>query len=303
MNKIKTSKPKVLWKLRCKLGEGTLWVREHNSIYFVDIKKKKFFSLNIKNNKKITYRVNKEIGFLAHIQGHIFILGLQGELRIQNIKTKKIIKKITIEKNIKLNRINDGKTDPNGNLWFGTMDNLERKIEKGSLYKLNKKLLLTKVDTNYKITNGPAFIDQYNFYHTDSSKKKIYKIKINKNNKIINKKIFKKLSLKDGSPDGMTLDKYKNLWVAHFNGACVSVFNKNAKLIYKINLPAQNITNCAFGGQNNSVLYVTTATKGMSKAEMRKFSYSGYLFSVKTNTKGILQKKFVIKNEKKRSLL
>ena len=35
MNKIKTTEPKVLWKLRCKLGEGTLWVKEHNSIYFV----------------------------------------------------------------------------------------------------------------------------------------------------------------------------------------------------------------------------------------------------------------------------
>ena len=41
MNKIKTSEPKPLWKIRCTLGEGTLWVGEHNSIYFVDIKKKK----------------------------------------------------------------------------------------------------------------------------------------------------------------------------------------------------------------------------------------------------------------------
>ena len=78
MNKIKTTEPNVLWKLRCKLGEGTLWVKEHNSIYFVDIKKKKFFSLNTKNNKKQIYKVNKEIGFLAHIKNNIFILGLQG---------------------------------------------------------------------------------------------------------------------------------------------------------------------------------------------------------------------------------
>ncbi len=73
-------------------------------------------------------------------------------MRIQNIKTKKIIKSIYIEKNLRLNRINDGKTDPAGNLWFGTMDNLERKIEKGSLYKLDKKLMMTKVDSNYRIT-------------------------------------------------------------------------------------------------------------------------------------------------------
>ncbi len=303
MYKIKNSEPKPLWKIRCTLGEGTLWVGEHNSIYFVDIKKKKICSFNIKNKKKKIFKVNKEIGFIAHIKDHIFILGLQGELRIQNLKSKKILKSIKIEPNLKLNRINDGKTDPAGNLWFGTMDNLERKIEKGSLYKLDKNLNLMKVDKNYRITNGPAFIDQFNFYHTDSAKKNIYKIKINKSNKIIRKKIFKKFTIEDGAPDGMTLDRNKNLWVAHFHGACISVFNSKAKLIHKINFPAKNITNCAFGGQNNRELFVTTATKGMSIAEMRKFSYSGYLFSVKTNTNGILQKKFAMKNEKKRSLL
>ena len=303
MNKIKTSEPKPLWKLRCTLGEGTLWVGEHNSIYFVDIKKKKICSFNIKNKKKKIFKVNKEIGFIAHIKDHTFILGLQGELRIQDLKSKKILKSIEIESNLKFNRINDGKTDPAGNLWFGTMDNLERKIEKGSLYKLDKNLMLTKVDKNYRITNGPAFIDQFNFYHTDSPKKRIYKIKINKKNKIISKKIFIKFAPEDGSPDGMTLDKNKNLWVAHFHGACISVFNNNAKLVHKINFPAKNITNCAFGGKNNSELFITTATKGMSKADIQKFSYSGYLFSVKTNSKGILQKKFSFKNEKKRSLL
>ena len=303
MNEIKTSEPKLLWKIRCILGEGTLWVKEHNSIYFVDIKKKNIYSFNIKNKKKKIFKVNKEIGFISHIKNNLFVLGLQGELRIQDLKSKKILKTINIEPTIKLNRINDGKTDPAGNLWFGTMDNLERKIENGSLYKLEKNLKLIRVDKNYRITNGPAFINQYKFYHTDSSKRKIYKIKINKNNKIVSKNIFKKFSLQDGVPDGMTLDKDNNLWVAHYHGACISVFNSKAKLIKKINFPAKNITNCTFGGQNNSELYVTTATKGMSKADKRKFSYSGYLFSVKTNTRGILQKKFVMKNEKKRSLL
>ena len=92
MNKIKTSKPYPLWKIKCKLGEGTLWVKEHNSIYFVDIKKKKICSFNIKNKNKKIFKVNKEICFIAHIKDYIFILGLQGELRIQNLRTKKILK-------------------------------------------------------------------------------------------------------------------------------------------------------------------------------------------------------------------
>ncbi len=301
--KIKTSKPIPLWKIKCKLGEGTLWVKEQNSIYFVDIKEKKIFSLNIKTKKKNIFKTNKEIGFIAHFKGQIFILGLQGEIRFQNLNSQEILKSINIESKIKLNRINDGKTDPKGNLWFGTMDNLERKIENGSLYKLDKNLNLKKIDKNYRITNGPAFIDQFNFYHTDSGKKIIYKIKINNKNKIVSKKIFKKFTLDEGSPDGMTLDKNKNLWVAHYNGACVSVFDIKGKLIHRIHFPAKNITNCAFGGQHNNELFITSATKGMNKAELRKFRYSGFLFSVKTNTKGFVQNKFKLSYEKKRSLL
>jgi len=52
MQKIITSDPKVLWKTNCILGEGTLWIKEHNSIYFVDIKKKRIHILNIRNKKK-----------------------------------------------------------------------------------------------------------------------------------------------------------------------------------------------------------------------------------------------------------
>tara|TARA_B100000683_G_scaffold139872_1_gene136111 strand:+ start:364 stop:669 length:306 start_codon:yes stop_codon:yes gene_type:complete len=101
----------------------------------------------------------------------------------------------------------------------------------------------------------------------------------------------------------MTLDKYKNLWVAHFHGACISVFDKTAKLIHRIKFPAKNITNCVFGGKNTKELYVSTATKGMNKADLEKFRYSGFFFSVKTNSRGILQKKFILSNEEKRSLL
>lgn len=295
MQTIKTAEPKVLWKLNSILGEGTLWVKEHNSIYFVDIKKKRIHILNIKNQKRKTIHLNKQIGFLAHIKKNIFILGLERELRIIDLKSKKIIKSIKIENNLPKNRINDGKTDHKGRLWFGTMDNPERSIKKGSLYCLDENLNLHKVDSNYFITNGPAFLDDNNFYHTDSRSKVIYKIKINKSFKIIKKKIFVKLKTDEGSPDGMTLDNKKNLWVCHFNGACISVFNKNGTKIHKINFPAKNITNCTFGGKNNKELFVSSATKSMLRKDYKKYRYSGSFFSIKTNMSGKLSKSYKVK--------
>ncbi len=292
---IKTSKPKVIWKSKNILGEGILWVPSHKSIYFVDIKKKKILSLNIKTKKKKIINIDKEIGFISHIKKKIFLLGLKSELRIINLTNKKILHSIDIEKDKPLNRINDGKTDLSGKIWFGTMDSLERKVKNGSLYCLDQKLILHKVDTKYYISNGPAFIGKHTFLHTDSRRKIIFKIKINKNYKIIKKTKFLKFSKKDGSPDGMTIDNKKNLWVCHFGGACISVFNPKGKKIHKIQLPAKNITNCTFGGLKKNEIYVTSALKGMNKKDLKKYNQSGSLFCIKANIKGLYSRCFNLK--------
>ena len=290
--KIKTSKPECIWQTKAFLGEGTLWVKSLNSIFFTDIKKKKIFIFNTKTKRKKIIKINKEIGFLSHIKKNIFILGLKGELRIVNLKNNKKIKSIFIEIDKPLNRLNDGKTDPSGRLWFGSMDNLERNIQNGSLYCLNKNLKLKMVDNKYMITNGPAFINEKNFYHTDTKKRIIYKIKIDNNLNILEKKIFKKFLGVEGFPDGMTTDRFKNLWVCHFGGSSISVFNQKGKKIYKIKLPAKNVTNCAFGGANNNDLYITTALKGLKEIDKQKYNLSGSLFKVRTNSKGMTSKSF-----------
>ena len=290
--KIKTSKPECIWQTKAFLGEGTLWVKSLNSIFFTDIKRKKIFIFNTKTKRKKIIKINKEIGFLSHIKKNIFILGLKGELRIVNLKNNKKIKSIFIEIDKPLNRLNDGKTDPRGRLWFGSMDNLERNIQNGSLYCLNKNLKLKMVDNKYMITNGPAFINEKNFYHTDTKKRIIYKIKIDKNLNILEKKIFKKFVDVEGFPDGMTTDRFKNLWVCHFGGSSISVFNQKGKKIYKIKLPAKNVTNCAFGGANNNDLYITTALKGLKEIDKKKYNLSGSLFKVRTNSKGMTSKSF-----------
>ena len=293
---IRTSHPKVIWKVKTVLGEGTLWVPGQNSIFFLDIKKKKIFILNTKTKKKKIFKVNKEIGFLSHIKKNIFILGLKSELRIVNLKNKKIIFSIKIEPRLINNRINDGKTDSVGRLWFGTMDNFERKKSSGSLYCLDNNLKLHKIDSKYYITNGPAFLNKNNFYHTDSRRRIIYKIKINSKFQIVKKSIFIKFSKKEGSPDGMTTDIKNNLWVCHYHGACISAYDLKGTRIHQIYLPAKNVTNCTFGDLKNDELFISTARKDMSSKELKKYPLSGSLFRIKMNIKGKKATSFKIPN-------
>ena len=297
MNKlqIRTSHPKVIWKVKTVLGEGTLWVPGQNSIFFLDIKKKKILILNTKTNKKKILNINKEIGFVAHIKKSIFILGLKSELRIVNLKNLKNLYSLKIELDKPNNRINDGKIDPMGRLWFGTMDNLEKK-QSGSLYCLDCYLKLCKVDDKYFITNGPAFLSKNSFYHTDSKKRVIYKININNKFQIIKKNIFIKFSKKEGSPDGMTTDINNNLWVCHYSGARISVYDLKGNKIHQIYLPVKNVTNCTFGGIKNDELFISTARKDMSFKELKKYPLSGSLFRVKTNIRGTKKISFKILN-------
>ena len=282
MTKIKNSQPKVLWNLKSKLGEGTLWVKEHNSIYFVDIKKKRIHILNVKNKKKKTIRVNKEIGFLAHIKKNIFILGLQGELRIVNLKTKKTIKSIFIERNIKLNRINDGKTDQNSRLWFGTMDDTEKE-ESGSFYCLKPSYELIKIDDSYTVTNGPAIThDDKKLYHVSSLQKKVFCYDKN-NSTLSNKRIFFELDSNDGYPDGLTIDDDNFLWLAVWGGSKVIRISPNGEVDKILTFPTSQITSCVFGGPEMNILFVTSASVGKNTSQDVN---AGNLFSVKTNKKG-----------------
>ena len=292
---ISNLKPECIWKCNLILGESTLWISRFDTIFFVDIKKKKILSLHTKKNKKNIFKVDKEIGFISFIEKNIFVFGLKSEIRIVDLKKRETIISIPIELNKPNNRINDGKVDPSGRLWFGTMDNFEKK-QTGSLYCLDSYFNLHKVDSKYFITNGPAFIDKDNFYHTDSKKKIIYRIRINKKFKIVKKTIFLKFSKSEGSPDGMTTDIKNNLWVCHYHASKISVYDLKGNKIHQIKLPAKNITNCTFGGHDNRELFVSTARKGMSNKEIKQFPLSGSLFKIKTNLKGKKTKFFKLSN-------
>ena len=285
LNLVKTSKPECIWNSKSYLGEGVLWLSKSKKIYSVDIKKKKILIFDTSTNKKKILKVNKEIGFISHFKKDFFILGLKSEIRIVNLKKNKKVLSINVEQDKPYNRINDGVIDPMGRLWFGTMDNFENK-KSGSLYCLDNYLKLHLVDKGYFITNGPSFLNKNSFYHTDTKKKIIYKIIIDSNLKIIKKKKFIKFSNLEGSPDGMTTDSKNNLWVCHYGGKKISVYNLKGHKIHEVIFNVKNVTNCSFGGVKNNEIFISTARKGMSNMELKKYPLSGSLFKVKTNMKG-----------------
>ena len=281
-----------LYEAKNQLGESPVWVDELNTIFWVDILESKICSYQIYEKNFKEFEVPEKIGFIIHIKKFEFIGGLSSGLYYIDL-TNKIFNKIPGAniKNKKL-RINDGKCDALGNLWFGTID--DTKKIKGNLYFYKNNSSIICKSSNFITPNGPTFSpDNKTIYFTDSCKKEIYSSVLKENN-LKDKKIFMKFPKKFGSPDGMTIDEEGFLWVAFYGDYCVRRISPKGDIVMKIDLPVSNITSCAFGGKNLETLFITSAKKDLKESELFEQKLAGSIFCVNTGYKGIIQKKFIM---------
>ncbi len=76
-----------------------------------------------------------------------------------------------------------------------------------------------------------------------------------------------------GSPDGMCMDDDEMLWVAHYSGFAVLRWDPvHGKVLDKIDVPVPNVTSCAFGGDDNKTMLITTARRRCRREDLNKVS-------------------------------
>ena len=109
-----------------------------------------------------------------------------------------------------------------------------------------------------------------------------------KSGEISNEKKVIKIPKFMGYPDGMTIDSEDLLWVCLWNGNAVIRCNpKTGRIISKIEVPAPNVTACAFGGVNLDTLYITTASSNMTNQQKIIYPFAGSLFKANPEVKGV----------------
>ena len=89
-----------------------------------------------------------------------------------------------------------------------------------------------------------------------------------------------------GAPDGMCTDAEGCLWVAWWNGGAVRRFSPAGELLRTVELPAPNVTSCAFGGPNLDQLFVTTATDQLDDQQLADHPLAGHLFRIDPGVRG-----------------
>lgn len=258
------------------LGEGTLWCARENAVYWVDILAPALNRLSLTDGAVRRWSMPEPLGWIAERQGGGFIAGFKSGFAELDLDPLVITVIGDPEPHLPGNRMNDGKVGPDGHIWCGTMDMAEE-TDSGALYRLAPNRQWSRVDGGYRVPNGPAFSrDGCWLYHTDTARRTIYRFGIKGG--LTDRSPFICFTEEEGYPDGMTVDSEGMLWVAHWGGGCISRFTSEGELHHRIPLPARQVTNVVFAGEQLDRMFVTSASIGLTES-----AYDGALFEVWTS--------------------
>jgi sugar lactone lactonase YvrE len=276
------------------LGEGPVWHAERQSFFWVDIEGKKLQELKWPSCEVQSWGMPQRIGLLVPYGENDLVVALQDGLAVFTISTGKLKWLLDLEKEISVNRPNDGKCDSQGRLWLGTM-HVNAKQNAGSLYCVDRNNTVTRHLTALTISNGLAWSpDDQHFYFIDSISRGIDQYRFDApSGQLAYEGMVILIPEELGMPDGMTIDEEGMLWVAQWGGFAVCRWNpQTGERLYTIELPVPQVSSCVFGGENLDVLFITTASVGLSEEELLKYPQSGHVFSAKPGVKGMLPNKF-----------
>lgn len=276
-------------KIKSELGEGAFWDHRTQRLFWVDITGLKVHIYDPETGINKTFPTPSMVGTVVPGYKDKAVIALVDGIYLLNTLSGEISLLSDVEADMTYNRFNDGKCDPNGNLWVGSM-HFDQTLPKANLYKVDGKGNASKMLDSVTISNGIVWTkDSRTMYYIDTPTGQIRAFDFDvENSSISNERIAVEVPVSMGFPDGMTIDDEDKLWVGLWNGNAVARFDPvSGKLISKIEVPAHNVTSCSFGGRNFETLYITTSSLDMNEEEQAKYPLAGSLFEVKPGVKGV----------------
>jgi sugar lactone lactonase YvrE len=238
--------------------------------------------LDFASGRRDAAHAGKTVGFVAlTTDPEVVILGVGAGLSFFNLANRQFEWIFDLEPAVAKLRCNDGKVDPSGRLWAGTMQS-GGETDEGSLFAIDSDLGPTAMLRGLRISNGLAWRQERAWmYFVDSPTCRIDRFDWNGSTGAIGRRItLAEFPASDGTPDGMTIDTEGHLWVAFWGGGCVRhIDGETGRVLGSIELPVAQVTSCTFGGDDHATLFITSAAHGLSPVERALQPLAGALFA------------------------
>ena len=270
------------------LGEGPWWDASASVLYWLDIQGRRLHTFDPSLGKDravaLAMRPGAVVGrargglLMAMEDGFAFADPLSGSRRTI----------VDPEAELPGNRFNDGKCDPLGRFWAGTMDDAEQAFS-GSLYRLDPDLSWKRIIEGVGISNGLAWSpDGRTMYYIDTRARRVDAFDYDLDEgSISGRRIAFEVPASMGSPDGMTIDEEGMLWVALWEGWGLGRWDpRTGRLLERVRIPVARTTSCCFGGERLDRLFVTTARTGLDSEGLIFQPQAGGLFTLECGVRG-----------------
>ena len=279
------------------IGEGPLWSGVEQTLYWIDIGRKQLHRRGLSDKRRQSWELPDYPGCLASVASPGSIAVAMGDcVQRFDLKSGQLAPLCPGPVRRPGTRFNDGKVDPGGRLWVGTMQNnfgaqgQSIPIDRfdGALYRFNLGGPASLLEMDIGIPNTLAWSpDATRFYFGDSLKETLYVYDFDAEAGVIRNKrvLFEESGI--GIPDGSAIDVDGCLWNARWDGSAVVRITPEGLLDRVIELPIPRPTSCAFGGPDFKTLYVTSATHGLTAARLEEFPLSGSVFAIHGAGQGV----------------
>jgi sugar lactone lactonase YvrE len=305
---------------RAVLGEGPLWDARYQCYWWIDIELKRLHCFREEWGQSLAWQLDQIPGAVALRQGGGLVMALQfGFALLEPLSAERFLGRSTAATGDQIrnlaedwtltmlqspepdrleNRLNDGKVDPAGRFWAGTMRIVEHMTQHtGTLYSLetDRSIRAHWGNGTIGVSNGMAWSSNARkFFYIDSPRRLIYAFDYQQDaGEISNCKVAFQVPDHLGYPDGMTIDTEDKLWVALWGAnRVVRICPKAGEILAEVILPVSIPTACTFGGSNLDQLLITTASIGLSESQRAQEPLAGALFIAEVGTRGFAPHEF-----------
>ncbi len=249
------------------LGEGPVWDKEENRLYWVDgtgrrVGRPSIWRLEPATGKVENWSLTHDVGAMALRRGGGAVLALDDGFYFFEFGSGKLELISLVDAEQPRTRLNDGKCDRRGRFFAGGMDDKEE-LKICGFWRLDPDLRITKLEDGIICTNGPCWSpDDKTFYLADTFQGEIwaydYDISLGT---ISNKRVFAAFGNDPGVADGSTVDEEGFLWNAQVISGDLVRYAPDGSVDRRIGMPVKNITSVMFGGRNLDELYVTSMAR------------------------------------------